>query len=364
MKKFLKSFIATLLAVTMVIGCIPAFASDSADMGEEFTVSDTGYYNVLLSDGESSAIYNESDTAYNFTYTNTASDYAVYYLEKDTPYYSMDEFNGEYLGEEIISVSFDDSTALKNLILGADIIEGETDFYFFASANINFSSEKSLWVNGEIPFVCENGIAEGENNIVPDVPVYSGEAIVLTAFPAEKFVSDTYFKNANRYTTAYLDYKDTICFEDYSKAEVVIRCSNGTKEVVLNDYAVVNTHDNKNYRIEVDSEVTANAPVRIRIYLVGEEGSVELKSYDCKVVEASPLFNKDRVLYYYEKELRVVATDIIRKYESYKNNSFLKVVMLPVIFAEYFARTISLYVEYMRDGINFVFEDYNSKMNY
>lgn len=379
MKKFLKSFVAAVLAVMMVITCVPAFAANyfvPPNFGEEnpaeefvfedFTVDATGYYNVIFLSIPRPGIYEKytpgstsysevvSDEAYNIRYDAGESFGAVYYLEKDTTYYAKYGFDGEFLGEEMTSVLLNDSTELENLILGADVCKPDVDFNLNLNAKLVFSSAE-ISISCEFPFICEAGIAEGENTILPDVPVYSGEALVLTAYPAEKFISDISFKNSDKCTTAYIDYKDNLVFADFSQEEVIVNCENGKKEVVLNEYAVVNTHGNKTYFIDAVPEVNENAPVKINIWLVGNAGRVLIKSYDCKIYEGGALFNMERTLIYYKEELTELTEEILAKYESLSLTEYR--LLFPFIFcsamAEYIAKSIPLYFKYISLIVDF-----------
>lgn len=288
---------------------IPA-ETEGYELGYEFNVPESGYY--LLSfcysdfDWVGFPEYVEDGTAYSIgDYAIVTDDYnteVLFYLEKGKTYVGADHyysyedscFEIEYIGSEIKELSFGKG-AFTDYLISCDINYCDEEYAFctWEDLTVEFDSGKALKIKDcLLTYTAENDeILLGTNNITVSFLGFEKET-VLTAWDADRFVSDVEMTNIDYYSSVVQYYDGYVVPEIYDE-EVTVYFTDGTCTTVDFEYGygVVKFPNGRRYEIYASYENLRSNEVELVFYV----GYAEVASYECEIEATDSLENFKRL---------------------------------------------------------------------
>lgn len=336
MKKSIRAFIATVLAVVMAIPAVTAFAAtDTEDKLEWEFYDETFYYDYAgeIAEGKNEIIYDGNDFIYfsfdaqnsgyyhlSFGYENMNAWIGVpekfengkAFNEASCIYYATEDFDGIICyfseGKQIIALdlyyidenaSFDiefygeDITEIElaeTLIYGYDIydydLDGSVYFEIDNNVKITFSSGKSI-TKDSISGKTNSSITSGENTLVA---VVCGKEYELKANVnyVTDYVESAEISNIEDYLNIKICYDGYDSYEPYGETLTVKFKDGTTDEIVLNDDEFLVLPNGSEVWCYTDFESNGNEIV-LNVYIANKL----VKSYECIEHEANISENID-----------------------------------------------------------------------
>ena len=293
MKNTVRRIIAMAIALVMVFGSVPAFATEIGDTvvwykytdsseHSQCVISDkittdrtvaikrqaerTDYYYILDVKNPGYYLINEegdfsfktpeifeNGVAYGEIYDYLwCNDQSIYYFEKGenlfrlgVPSNDYAVISFEYLGETITNVGYDE-TCLQNLIIGCEVADDHADFQLehFSDVDITFSSGKTFCdVYADNIFRYDAPLKEGENTGVMVLPGHD-EPITFTAYPVSKYIESMEITNVEKLLEVKQDYLGYYIHPDVCKETVTVKFTDGTK---LETHQLIDTNRGMNF---------------------------------------------------------------------------------------------------------------------
>ena len=346
MKNTVRRIIAMAIALVMVFGSVPAFATEIGDTvlwdegyadsrfydeyryggklteGENhltsFLIEEGSYYYYYEFDAEKSGYYLISNEArygefgddgilYNACFPmewgveTNGGYYDIVYLEKGTAIigvsftdyefvYENADIEIRYLDDEITDIIFDE-TIVENLIINENItFHGNSFEISDTDYTVVFSNGEKIEADCEtLVFTMKSEPVNGVNTVYATFAGYE-KAIESTMYYVDYFVESVELSNVDYYLDAYEFYNGRYSFIDYNGEEITVNYTDGTSETFV--YGHYEDKGQKRYITLMGkecfvgiwhSELNLSLEVNIADQSFGE--------YECKPVKANKYSN-------------------------------------------------------------------------